>query len=272
MTPILEWMADKLKVRMYETRVQMGADAAKDVAKKMKELLLLDSNKFVNIIFAAAPSQNEFLCALSKQEGIEWTRVNAFHMDEYVGLENNATQTFSYFLKEAIFDKLPFNAVHFIHGSTGDPVKECHRYADLLNRFPADIVCMGIGENTHIAFNDPHTADFNDPMMVKLVTLDQESRQQQVNDGCFNQIEEVPTSAITLTVPALLKANSIYCMVPGKNKANAVYQTLHNEVSEQYPATSLKLHSNATLYVDRDSALQLRMEHMNSMVINDKQL
>lgn len=257
MTQTGQLTANKLKVNIYETRIQMGAEAAKDVADKIKELLLLKQG-FVNIIFAAAPSQSEFLSSLSKEENINWKRVNAFHMDEYVGLDKNATQSFAHFLKENIFSKVSFNEVHYINGSADDLGMECLRYSNLLKQHPADIVCMGIGENTHIAFNDPHTADFDDPVMVKVVTLDEVSRQQQVHDGCFFQIEDVPASAITLTVPALLKANSIYCIVPGNNKANAVYHTLNNEVQETYPSTSLKKHFDATLYLDKESAANLK--------------
>ncbi len=248
--------SNKLKVRIYETRVQMGAEAAKDAAEKIKELLLLKQG-FVNIIFAAAPSQNEFLSSLSQEKDINWRRVNAFHMDEYIGLDNDAPQTFAHFLKESIFDKVSLNEVHYINGNAEDLHAECLRYTNLIKQYPADIVCMGIGENTHIAFNDPHTANFDDPLMVKVVTLDFTSRQQQVHDGCFAKIEEVPTSAITLTVPALLKANSIYCIVPGNNKAMAVYNTINNGVNESYPSTSLKNHINATLYLDKDSAAKL---------------
>jgi glucosamine-6-phosphate deaminase len=256
MTQIGKLTVDKLKVRIYETRIQMGAEAAKDVAGEIKELLL-SNQRFVNIIFAAAPSQKEFLFSLSQQEDINWSRINAFHMDEYVGLDDNATQSFAHFLKENIFDKVSFHEVHYINGNAEDLHAECFRYTALLNQYPADIVCMGIGENTHIAFNDPHNADFNDPLMVKAVTLDELSRQQQVHDGCFTQLHDVPTHAITLTVPALLRANSIYCIVPGEKKAMAVFHTLNSEVNENYPSTSLKKHSNATLYLDVDSASEL---------------
>ncbi|WP_018616952.1 glucosamine-6-phosphate deaminase [Segetibacter koreensis] len=255
MSPIKELTANKLKVRIYETRLQMGADAAKDACKKIKELLLKQG--FVNIIFAAAPSQNEFLASLAQEEGVDWSRVNAFHMDEYVGLERNAPQRFARFLKEKIFSKVSFNEVHYINGSADDTGMECRRYSNLLKQYPADIVCIGIGENTHIAFNDPHTADFNDPLVVKEVTLDTVSREQQVHDGCFATIEDVPTSAITLTVPALFSAESIYCIVPGNKKADAVYHTLNSEVKAHYPSTVLRKHSNATLYLDQDSAKNL---------------
>jgi glucosamine-6-phosphate deaminase len=254
-TPITELTAKKLKVRIYETRAEMGVEAAKDVAGKIKELLSRQGH--VNMIFAAAPSQTELLACLSRQPGINWARVTGFHMDEYVGIDPDAPQSFAYFLKENIFGKVPFHTVHYINGSAPDLDAECQRYATLLQENPVDIVCMGIGENTHIAFNDPHTADFNDPCLVKVVSLDVASRQQQVHDGCFPELKEVPEFAITLTVPALLQANAIYCVVPGRNKAVAAYQTVNNEVDELYPATALKQHRNATLYLDSDSAAKL---------------
>jgi glucosamine-6-phosphate deaminase len=253
---VRELTAEKLKVNIYNTREEMGAQAARDAAEKIAELLL-QKDRFVNIIFAAAPSQSEFLNHLSQQNGIDWSRVNAFHMDEYVGISKTAMQSFGWFLKESFFGKVPLKKVYYINGDAEDSHAECSRYATLLNEFPADIVCMGIGENTHIAFNDPHTANFNDPELVKVVTLDEVSRQQQVHDGCFPAIDAVPTSAITLTVPALLSANTIFCMVPGKNKAAAVYHTIHNVEDEKFPSTSLKKHPGVTLYLDTDSAAKL---------------
>ena len=172
-------------------------------------------------------------------------------------LAPDAPQLFGQFLKERIFDKLSFNEVYYINGNADDPAEECKRYAELLKKFPADIVCMGIGENTHIAFNDPHVADFNDPLLLKEVALDDMSRQQQVHDGCFAQIEDVPVSAITLTVPALFQVRYIFCMVPGINKAAAVQLSLNEAVSERYPSTILRKHDNVTLYIDRDSASKL---------------
>jgi glucosamine-6-phosphate deaminase len=256
MTPTRNLKAGNLTVNIYENRVILGAEAAKDVATKIKALLSAQPG-FVNIIFAAAPSQSEFLYYLSEEEGIDWARVNGFHMDEYVGVDPTSPQSFAWFLRENIFDKLPFHEVFYINGNAQNSAVECDRYTTLLEEYPTDIVCMGIGENTHIAFNDPHTANFNDPMLVKLVTLDEASRQQQVHDGCFADIASVPTSAITLTVPALLRAASIFCMVPGSKKAWAVSQTIHNEVSEKFPSTSLKKHAGAILYLDRVSAENL---------------
>ncbi len=253
-----EFTTDPLKVKIYKTRLLMGEGAALDVFKKIKELL--SAKNFVNIIFAAAPSQNEFLSMLSEKE-IDWKRINAFHMDEYIGLDENDPNRFGNFLKLKLFDKAPFHKVHYINGSADNFQTECQRYADLLEQYPPDIVCMGIGENTHVAFNDPYVADFNDPLMVKVVKLDEASRLQQVHDNCFNHIEEVPYRAITLTVPALLKAGFIYCIAPGSNKAQAVYHTLYSEISERYPSTSLRLHPGAMLYLDMNSASKINADH-----------
>lgn len=254
MDEVKEFTVDKLEVKIFETRPQMGAGAAHDASERIKELL--SEKDFVNIIFAAAPSQNEFLSSLSLTEGIDWSRINAFHMDEYVGLDSKAPQRFGQFLNENIFDKVPLKKVYYINGEA-DAASECRRYADLLKQFPADVVCMGIGENTHIAFNDPHVADFNDPVLVKEVDLDEVSRQQQVHDGCFSKIDDVPVSALTLTVPALLGAKNIFCIVPGTNKAEAVFHTLNENVEENYPSTILRNHTNAVLYLDKDSAKKI---------------
>ncbi len=240
---------DNLIVNVFKSRTKMGSDAALNVSRKINELLKIKEE--VNIIFAAAPSQNEFLAALV-EKGIDWSRVNAFHMDEYIGLDTKAPQGFGNFLREKLFDKVPFRTVHFLDGNTNNFKLECKRYINLLNSYPTDIVCLGIGENTHLAFNDPHVADFNDPEMVKVVELDLECRQQQVNDGCFSAIKEVPINALTLTIPTLFNANFMFCIVPGEKKAKAVYHTLNEEISEKFPSTILRKHSNAILYLDQD--------------------
>jgi glucosamine-6-phosphate deaminase len=252
-----ELTANKLKVRIYDTRMEMGKDAATDVAERLRDLLA--GQETVSMIFAAAPSQNEFLAALSVAKDIAWEKVNAFHMDEYIGLDENAPQRFGQFLRERLFDKVPFREVFYINGSTPHPSEECSRYSALLKKYPADIVCMGIGENGHIAFNDPHVADFNDPLAVKLVKLSEASRHQQVHDECFAAIDEVPVAAVTLTIPTLVSANFVYCMVPGDTKARAVYHTLHSEMGEECPSTILRKHGNATLYLDKDSASELKL-------------
>lgn len=255
MEPNKTFTADRLTVKIFDGRKEMGLYAAAEVASRIKALL--QTKDQINIIFAAAPSQNEFLEALSAEPGIAWERVNAFHMDEYIGLEPGHPQRFGNFLKERIFDKVGFKAVYFLDADGQTPEQNSAEYTELLRRFPPDIVCMGIGENTHVAFNDPHVADFADPELVKLVRLDVVSRQQQVNDGCFAALSEVPETAVTLTVPALMQATYVYCMVPGTHKAEAIYHTLHDPVSEKYPSTVLREHSHAILYLDRESAAQL---------------
>jgi len=251
-----EFRKDHLLVKMYGDRAQMGAAAASDVISKIKELL--STQDLINIIFAAAPSQNEFLAALSAAQ-LPWNRIRAFHMDEYIGLPADAPQRFGNFLHDRIFSKLPFAQVHYIDGNA-DEQTSCESYAALLKKYPADIVCMGIGENGHIAFNDPPVANFKDTALVKVVELEQPCRQQQVNDGCFDAINNVPLKAITLTIPALMSAAFIFCMVPGSTKTTAVYNTLHQNIIEQYPSTILRTHARAVLYIDELSGTLLEIQ------------
>jgi glucosamine-6-phosphate deaminase len=244
---------DKLKVTVFETRPELGEAAAEAFAKKVAEVR--ENKDEVNIIFASAPSQNEFLDNLKKKQ-IAWNRMNAFHMDEYVGLDIDAAPGFAHYLRERLFKFVSCKAVHYMNG-TADPVAECARYAALLTKYPIDIVCLGIGENTHLAFNDPHVADFNDPEIVKIVDLDEKCRLQQVNDGCFATLEEVPKLALTITIPALLVAGYASAVVPGELKADAIYHTINSEISERYPSTLLRTHPNAVLFVDEKSAQKL---------------
>lgn len=244
---------EKLKIKIFETRPLMGEAAAEEVSEKISALLR--EKPEVNIIFAAAPSQNEFLAAL-KEKNLEWNRINAFHMDEYVGLEKNAPQGFGNFLKERLFGKVPFREVHYLDGNNNTE-EECRRYTELLEKYPTDIVILGIGENTHLAFNDPHVADFNDPKKVKVVDLDEKCRSQQLNDDCFKKLEEVPTHALTITIPALFKVPYAYAIAPGNLKADAIYHTLNNEIEEKYPSTILRRHPNAVLFIDNNSAAKI---------------
>ena len=243
---------DLLKVNIYETRREMGEAAAKDI--KSCILALLNTKEHINMIFAAAPSQNEVLFALATDKEIPWNRVNAFHMDEYIGLSADAPQGFGNFLKSHIFGLADFKSVSYIDITADDAEVECARYGELLAKYPTDIVVMGIGENGHIAFNDPPVADFNDKKAVKPVELDEVCRNQQVNDGCFEKIEDVPKTAITLTVPTLFAGDYLFCIVPASSKARAVRATLCNEINEKCPATVLRRHKNAVLYLDGDSS------------------
>lgn len=244
--------AEKLSVKCCDTRKDLGGKAAADVAECI--LNLSEKNDNINIIFAAAPSQNEFLEELAKNADIPWNKINAYHMDEYIGLSLDAPQGFGNFLKERLFGRVPLKSVSYLAPGSVDISLEIKRYSDLLEQNPVDIVCMGIGENCHIAFNDPHVALFDDPELVKTVELDNACKAQQVNDGCFLSIEEVPNKAITLTIPALMNAKYVFCMVPGKTKAWAVNKTINSDISEKFPSTILKQHNDAILYIDKESA------------------
>ncbi len=227
----------------------MGRAAAQAAADFLRQTLL--KQRIIRVVFAAAPSQNEMLAALVDAEGIDWKRVEAFHMDEYIGLAVDAPQRFARFLKDRLFDRLPFHRVNVIEPELVEPVEH---YEKLLKAAPIDLVCLGIGENGHLAFNDPPVADFADPVWVKVVELDDACRRQQVNDGCFPTFDAVPKQAITLTIPALLSAKRLVCTVPGPTKRQAVLRTLEEKISTACPATILRNHTACTLFLDKDSA------------------
>lgn len=246
-----ELKAGKALVKILSTRRELGAAAARDASRTIQALL--KENEEINIIFAAAPSQNEFLEKLCEDNAIDFSRINALHMDEYIGLPRSAPQAFGNYLDSHIFSKVKFKSVHYINGENPDLEDECARYADLISKFPPHIVFMGVGENGHIAFNDPHVAKFDDPKVIKSVELDTVCRTQQVNDGCFKSLEEVPSRALTLTIPALLKARHIFCMIPAITKAAAVKNAIEGEITEQCPASILRT-KDATIYLDSESA------------------
>lgn len=252
---IKEFYTDKLHTRVFDTREAMGQCAGEEIAQKLRELLA--SRDQVNIMFGAAPSQNETLAALVSAEGIDWSRVNAFHMDEYAGLPKDHPAGFGNYLSRHIFSLLPFRSVNLINGGAADIDAEAARYSELLEKMPLDICVLGIGENGHIAFNDPHVADFRDPFKVKLVELDERCRMQQVHDGCFECLDAVPRCALTVTVPAMFAAGTMICSVPAKTKAEAVKRTIEGPISAQCPASVMRLHSDARLYTDADAASQI---------------
>jgi glucosamine-6-phosphate deaminase len=240
---------DQLALEIHPTRAASGHSAGTAAAAAIRAALAEKGS--ARVVFAAAPSQNETLETLADAPGIRWQNVAAFHMDEYIGLDAGAPQRFAKFLDARLFEKLPFGAVNRISCAPGeDPREVCAAYARLLDAAPVDVVCLGIGENGHLAFNDP-PADFNDPLRVKVVTLDEACRQQQVNDGCFPNLGAVPRQAVTLTIPALLSAACLICTVPGPRKHAAVRAALLGEISGDCPASILRTHPNVTMYVDR---------------------
>ncbi|MEX2461438.1 MAG: glucosamine-6-phosphate deaminase [Paenibacillaceae bacterium] len=247
---IINQLFDQLQLKVFTERTTMGEVAALEVADRMKELLKQQCN--IRVVFAAAPSQNELLQILSQVDGIDWSRVTVFHMDEYIGLPDNAPEKFGKYLCDRLFDLVRPGQVHLID-SSNDPDKECIRYGKLLSEAPIDIVCLGIGENGHIAFNDPPLATFSEPDSIKKVELTLECRQQQVNDGCFTNVDSVPKYALTVTIPVLMAGSYLFCIVPGKAKKAAVRQTLHGPITKACPSSILRTHGNCTLYADTDS-------------------
>ncbi|MBE0679736.1 MAG: glucosamine-6-phosphate deaminase [Bacteroidales bacterium] len=239
-----------LNVNVFPTRLEMGLAAGRDVEARVAGLLKVKEE--VRMVFAAAPSQNEMLDYLAGSELIDWSRVTAFHMDEYIGLNARAEQLFSIYLTRRLFSKVRMKEVFLIDGNT-DTEEEAERYSALLMEAPIDVICLGIGENGHIAFNDPPVADFSDTQVVKKVRLDRSCRAQQVNEGCFTTLEEVPEKALTLTIPVIFNASHLFCVVPGLSKREAVYNTLNGPVTTESPASVLQKHPDCSFYFDRDS-------------------
>ena len=244
-------VVDRLRYRVYTDRATMGAAAASYIEGLI--VATLARQPCVRMIFSAAPSQDEVLASLAVSDLIEWSRVHAFHMDEYIGLSADAPQGFGQFLRTRLFEKVSLASVNYLDISTVEPQKECERYARLLTEAPIDICCLGVGENGHIAFNDPPVADFDDPKTVKIVSLDEVCRQQQVNDGCFASLSDVPTQAMTLTIPSLVAAKHLVCVVPAATKRNAVHRLLTEDISTKIPASIMRKHPSAVLFLEANS-------------------
>lgn len=245
---------EKLSVYTFETREEMGKVAAADAAARINAII--EKNGVANVVFAAAPSQNDLLENLLKAD-IDWSKVRAFHQDEYVGISADEPAGFGNFLDRAIFQKVNFKELHYLLCGAEEAEEKCEAYAELLRQYPIDLIFLGIGENGHLAFNDPAVADFNDPKMVKIVELDDVCRQQQVNDGCFATLDDVPKQAMTMTMSLIMSIPEAICVVPTIRKANAVYHALLGEVTTACPASILRNHPNAALYLDKDSASKL---------------
>ena len=253
--PLAEFQVDQLRVGVFEDRAQEGRAAAAAVARSVAARQAAAGR--ANVVFAAAPSQDEFLAALIAHSDVDWSRVVAFHMDEYLGLDPDHRASLRRYLQERLFRLagLRDEQLRLIEGErTGSPLQVCLDYEARLRAEPADIVCAGIGENGHLAFNDPHVADFLDPVLVKVVRMDDACRRQQLRDGGFDRIEDIPTHGYTMTIPALLAASVVSVIVPGARKAEAVLATLRGPINELGPASALRRHAGAALYLDRDAA------------------
>ena len=250
--PLQEFQVDQLKVSVYDSHLTLGSAAAKIAGEVIRAAIKDRGN--ASVILATGNSQLSFLKNLRTIDDIDWSRVTVFHMDEYLGLDPSHPASFPLFLEQHFLSHVNVAQFFPVPGNPDDVAQACKDYAQLLRDHPADLVAMGFGENGHIAFNDPPFADFNDPEWVKVVELDEVSRRQQVGEGHFGSLGEVPLSAITLTIPALLAPQHILCMVPEKRKTNAVHACLTLPISDQRPGSVLRSVKNAQLFLDPDSA------------------
>ncbi len=244
-----------MNIGVYDTRRELGAAAGALAAQAIRDAIARHGR--ASVVFASAPSQNETLAALVAAGGIDWPRVTAFHMDEYLGASAEAPYSFRRYLREHLLSQAPVGAFHGLDGLASDPEAAARAYAALLAANEPHVCLAGIGENGHLAFNDPPVADFSDPLDVKVVELDLACREQQVADGAFRTLEEVPRRALTLTIPRLFRIPKLIVSVPGARKRAAVQAAVQGEITTACPASILRRHPDAHLFLDRESAAGL---------------
>ncbi len=257
---ILEEKKDKLNIKGYSTGIEMGKAAADFVSRHLQSAIA--KNGSANLILATGASQFSFLDAFKSTTSFDWSKITVFHLDEYVGIRSSHPASFRRYLRERILDEVHPHKVYFLDGDATDIENVIKQYEQQLNNHPIDMACIGIGENGHIAFNDPPVADFNDSQMVKIVDLDEKSRMQQVNEGWFGTLEEVPRQALSLTIPAIMRSKTISCVVPDQRKAEAVSHAIFGPISTQCPASILRTHPDAVLFLDQYSASGITPRHL----------
>jgi len=250
--PIRTFVADSLRVRVYSTQDQLVQDVAREVLGFVQQTLLAQER--ATAILATGNSQIRFLEQLVQLGGVDWSRIALFHMDEYLGLPADHPASFRHYLRQRVARLVQPKVFHYLEGDALLPIKECERYAQLLRAQPIDLCCLGIGENGHLAFNDPSVADFQDNRSVKIVKLDDACKRQQVGEGYFPNLESVPSYALTLTIPALCSARKMICIVPEKRKAEAVKAALQGPIHPACPASILRRQANCLLFLDAESA------------------
>ena len=256
--PLRNFQVDKARVYVYPSRRETSLAAASEAATLLRGALAERGS--ARIIVGTGNSQDEMIRGLAQAPGLDWSRIEVFHMDEYVGMSEEHPASFHRWLKTHLVDIVHPGKVNFMNGEAPDSSRECERYAALLHSAPIDICFIGFGENGHIAFNDPGVADFHDPLMVKRVTMDERCRRQQVGEGHFPTIEAMPKEALTLTCPELLRARHLICTVPDQRKAEAVKNALTGPIAEACPSSFVRTHPAAAIYLDADSASLLPSE------------
>lgn len=250
------YQVQNLKIEIYPTSEAAGAAAARAAAEASTQIA--KARDTVAVIFATGASQLDTLRALTETPDLPWARIRGFHMDEYVGLSADHPASFRRYLREHLTSKVHMQEFFEIDGTTPDPEQACKDYAELLRLADPQLCLLGIGENGHLAFNDPGVADFHDPLDMKVVQLDQVCRQQQAAEGWFSNPQEVPQKAMTLTIPTLFRVPKLIASVPGPRKAAIVRRALQEPVTTACPATLLRTHPDATVYLDMESAAQVR--------------
>lgn len=242
---------ENLSIEIYGQSKEMGAAAADYVTKKLNDAIVKKGG--ANLILATGASQFSFLEALQTKE-IDWGKITVFHLDEYKGISESHPASFRKYLKERILNKVAPKKIYFLNGDAANLQLEIKNYEEALQAHPIDIACIGIGENGHIAFNDPAVADFQDPKLVKVVELDEACRNQQLGEGWFPSFDDVPKEAVTLTITAIMNCKAISCVVPDERKAQAVYNSLYGDISTSCPASILRTHPETVLFLDKASA------------------
>lgn len=253
--PLRTFKAGEAQVEIYSSKRAQGEAAALRGAELIRSAV--SQNGRARVIIATGNSQEDMISAMAFSPMIDWARVEVFHMDEYLGMSADHPASFRRWLRDHLLVKISPAKTNLLQGDAPDTAAEIRRYTDLLAQAAVDVCFLGIGENGHIAFNDPHVADFNDPETVKVVTLDDRCRSQQVGEGHFASLDEVPRQALTLTCPALIRCDHIVCCVPEARKAEAVYNTIYGEIDPGCPGTLLRTHGQTTIYLDQDSAKRL---------------
>lgn len=243
---------DQLSVRVYPTHLELAQDAAKIAQNHLKSTL--DTQGYGTVILATGNSQIQFLQALVSLGDLDWSKITCFHLDEYLGISQSHRASFRRYLREKVEKLVKPGCFHYLQGDCLEPLQECDRYSKLLMAQTIDLCLLGVGDNGHLAFNEPNVTNFQDSYPVKLVQLDRQCRQQQVNQGHFPNLEAVPQYAFTLTIPMIGAAKRILCLAPQKHKAEVIKTALQGEISPHCPTSWLRTQPQATLFLDADSA------------------
>lgn len=243
---------DNLSVCIYDSEDELALEVARYVKEYLEKISATQGS--AAIVLATGNTQLKFLDALTTGEDLDWSKLTLFHLDEYLGIDSNHPAGFRYYLRERVEKQVKPGQFHYIKGDALQPLAECDRYAQLLSAQPLALCCLGIGENGHLAFNEPKVADFDDPYRVKLVKLDRATRLYQVEEGHFSTLEAVPQYAFTLTIPAICSAEKIICLALGSHKASAIKQMLTEAIGPACPASILRQQPKTYLFLDKEAA------------------